>query len=58
MGAPLHRRWPLAVIEAILEAFSQHELSAVHACERLGLKRARLYCVEQQDLQARPQGGR
>jgi hypothetical protein len=58
MGEQLHRRLPQALIEEILEAFSQHELSEVQACEMLGIKRARLYRVERQYLQARLKGGR
>jgi predicted XRE-type DNA-binding protein len=58
MGEQLHRRLPQALIEEILAACSQHELSEGQACEMLGLKRARLYRVERQYLQARLQGGR
>jgi hypothetical protein len=58
MGEQLHRRWPQALIEEILEAFSQHELSETQAGEMLGIKRARLYRVERQYLQARLIGGR
>jgi hypothetical protein len=43
MGEQLHRQLLQALIEEILEAFGQHELSEAHACERLGIKRARSY---------------
>ena len=58
MGEQLHRRLPQALIEEILAACSQQELSEGQVCEMLGLKRARLYRVERQYLQARLQGGR
>jgi hypothetical protein len=58
MGEPRHRRLPQALLEEILDACSQHELAEVQACEMLGSKRARLYRVERQSLQARLQGGR
>jgi hypothetical protein len=58
MGEQLHRRWPQALIEESLEAFSQHELSETQACEMLGIKRARWSRVERQSLQARLKGGR
>jgi predicted XRE-type DNA-binding protein len=58
MGEQLHRRLPQALIEETLEALSQHTLSEVQACEMLGIKRARLYRLERQYLQARLNGGR
>jgi hypothetical protein len=48
MGEQLHRRLPQALIEAILEAFRQHELSAAQACEMRGIRRARLDGGERQ----------
>lgn len=41
MGEQLHRRLPQALIEEILAACSQQELSEGQVCEMLGLKRAR-----------------
>ena len=58
MGEQLHRRLPQALIEETLEALSQHTLSEAQACEMLGIKRARLYRLERQYLQARLKGGR
>jgi predicted XRE-type DNA-binding protein len=58
MGEQLHRRLPQALIEEILEAFSQHELSEAQACEMLGIKRARFYRLERHYLQARLKEGR
>jgi predicted XRE-type DNA-binding protein len=58
MGEQLHRRLPQTFVPEILEAFSQHQLSEVQACELLGLKRTRLYELERRYLQACLKGSR
>jgi len=56
MTQQLHKRLSQEVVEKVLEAFNEHQISEEQACQMLGLKRARLYRLRREWLRKASKG--